>query len=157
MADYEIELVRAQPGAGDNLELVATLTGYPLEEIRAKAEPQLLKCSGWYGRDFIATFRALGFNCSQRFVPFDHNTDYPCLMRYQPTKRQMVREGIKHPWWNVMVYYRGRVYDPHYGIYAMHRTDAAALGLPEWWNHEAYRVTSMIQVWMGEEPVRVLR
>lgn len=152
---YEIEHVQVAEPEKACAAMVAMLTGLPLDEVWAKLPARLRKNDGWYSRDFIDTFRGLGYDCSPRFVKFDPDTRYPCLLRFGPTARGLVwrrarkrretgdpeaqlTEREKH-WWNVWVYYDGLVYEPRYtGPWLFH-----TMG-------KDVRPTSMMQVWISD-------
>lgn len=151
---YEIEHVHTAESEKERAALIAMLTGLEMAEVWTRLPARLRKDAGWYGRDFVATFRALGYDCSPRFVKFDPATKYPCLLRYGPSARGLVwarrrkrresgdptaqlTEREKH-WWNVWVYYDGLVYEPRYpGPWLFH-----TMG-------DYIRVTSMMQVWIS--------
>jgi len=150
MEKYEIEHQHNLTPEDECLVLISMLTGYPLEEVREQVEPRLRKAAGWYGRDFIATFRKMGYDCSPKFKPFDKDTPYPCLMRYGPSRMLLARETVERrrekgnpdlkpsPWWNVLVYYDGLVYDlDQPAPFPLHHLN------PD------YRITSMLQVWVS--------
>lgn len=152
---YEVEHVQATEPEKECAALIAMLTGLPLEEVWAKLPARLQKHCGWYSRDFSDTFRRLGYDCSPRFIKFDPDTKYPCLLRFGPTARGLVwrrawkrretgdptaqlTEREKH-WWNVWVYYDGLVYEPRYsGPWLFHTMD------------KGVRPTSMMQVWISD-------
>jgi hypothetical protein len=136
---YEIEHVAIEANEGFMSALISMLTGLPMEELRERLDASYYRGGGFYGRDFTRAFRLLGYDCSPKFKKFDPETPYPCLIRYRPTKREMVRLGIRKPWWSVYVYYDGLVYDPY---------------SPEPWffntMYKGYEVTSMLQVWLSD-------
>ncbi|HEX8657226.1 MAG TPA: hypothetical protein VF690_06820, partial [Hymenobacter sp.] len=110
---YEIEHVAIDGDDGFMLALISMLTGLPMEELRERLDARYYRRMGFWGRDFTQAFRLLGYDCSPRFKKFDPETPVPCLLRFAPTKRQMVIEGIKRPWWSVVVYCNGQVYAPY--------------------------------------------
>jgi hypothetical protein len=145
---YEIEHV---PHELAYVALVSILTGLPLDELRLLIPARLHTTDGWYGRDFAATFRSLGYDCSPDFkTKFDPATPYPCLLRYGPGKVLLARETIARRretgnpnlkpdrWWNVLAYYDGLCYDPH---------QAEPFKLSAF--NPALKITTMMQVWMG--------
>lgn len=134
MPKYEMEHQHHPEADDECLVLISMLTGHALEDVRGKVPPRLHKGHGWYGRDFIAAFRELGYDCSPKFKPFEIDTPYPCLMRYGPRKPASRKED----WWSVVVYYDGLVYDP-----ALPEPFALNLFNPD------YKITSMLQVWMS--------
>ena len=148
---YEIEHVQAVEPEKYCAALIAMLTGLALDEVWSRLPERLRKNAGWYGRDFVAVFRALGYDCSPRFQKFDPETKYPCLMRFGPTARQLVLDrraerqrtgnptATVRPWWNVWVYYDGLVYEPRYpGPWLFHT-------MPK-----NLKITSMLPVWISD-------
>lgn len=139
---YEIEFHGREECGHDCFALVYMLTGYGMNELIERL-PQRLHDKGWYGRDFREVFALLGFDCNPQFKKFDPATPYPCLLRFRPTKREIVRRkqaGMKYPnFWDCYVYYDGLVYSPDEGcVYPL------TLFNP------AYKITSMMQAWVGE-------
>lgn len=129
MPDYEIELVYF--GKGFHHEtIIGILTGYSLDEILAKC-PRGRNI--WFTRDYLDTFRALGFNVNPRFKDFDPETPWPCIMRCKCTMG-------KDTYWYGWVYYQGQVYSSH----------NEQLTFEEWIAEfgKRFRVTSMLQVWV---------
>lgn len=111
-----------------HLTIIGLLTGLDLEEIQAVTSNRKI----WYTRDYVHAFFKLGFNTNPRFVPFDPDTQYPCIMRC----RQKPDSGYWYGW----VYYDGMVYDTGNCFYTF----------DEWIEYfgNQYRVTSMLQVWI---------
>ena len=106
----------------------AMLTGLELDEI--------LKVTGkithWSGQAFVRAFQKLGYSCNNRFIKFDKNTGYPCLMRCHK-----IRKKENH--WYGFVYYDGYIYH-------------VSAGKITWalWNdwYPDLKITSMLQVWI---------
>ena len=123
---YEIDWPRNDCVENYHHHTIAMLTGLPIEEIKAKAPDRGL----WHTRDYIKTFRDLGFNCNDRFIKFDPNTPYPCIMRYTTP------EDKNH--WYSEVYYDGLVYSWN------NCSDLTSFKIlnPE------LKITSMLQVWI---------
>lgn len=152
---YEIEHVGPVEPERECAALIAMLTGLDCDEVWSRLPERLQKNCGWYGRDFVATFQQLGYDCSPRFIKFDPDTKYPCLLRFGPSPRGLVwrrnrkrretgdptaqlTEREKH-WWSGWVYYDGLVYEPRYeGPWLFHT-------MPK-----DVRVTSMLQVWLSD-------
>ncbi len=97
MLKYEIESVR-WPDLGGHAETIGTLTGLEKHEVAAaiKNLPD-----SWGGQLYIKVFRKLGFNTNPRFVKFDPETKWPCIMRFQSRNKGH---------WYAMVYYDHHLY-----------------------------------------------
>lgn len=128
---YEIEIVNFEDHFHDGDFLLqsefATLTGLEWEEIWDATHDVKIASGQW----FIKTFRKLGFNTNTRWIKFDKQTEFPCMMRCK------IPHDKKH--WAGWVYYDGHVYDIREG----------KLTWAEWnamWPN--YKVTSMLQVWI---------
>jgi hypothetical protein len=108
--------------------VIAVLTGHSIEDIIA-ASPTY---DSWAPRDYINTFRKLGFNTNNRFIKFNPETPYPCLMRY-------TRTDIDEPYWYGSVYYDHKVDE-----------GSARWAFDNWlkYHNGTIRVTSMLQVWI---------
>lgn len=126
MPDYELDYTRHYDNG--HYTNIAILTGLPIEEISA-ASPS---ASSWRGIQFIETFRKLGFNVNPRFIKFDRETPYPCLMRFKDLRD-------KERCWYAWVYYKTKVYT---GMGCWHRLDSLLELNPH------IKVTSMLQVWI---------
>lgn len=122
---YEIELVNF-PDHWFESE-IAMLTGLEFEEIRAVTRDVIR----WSGSQYVRIFRKLGYNTNARFVKFDKNTPYPCMMRCK------IPHDKSH--WAGFVYYDGKIYHPNEGILSWAEWNAM---------YPNYRVTSMLQVWI---------
>lgn len=141
---YEIEMAFF-PGEWF-YSLVGTLTGSSREEIAAAHAKGSGKKNA---RAMIETFKNLGFDCSSRFIPFDENTKYPCIMRVPCLSKTGKRTGS----WYAFGYYDGFLYS---------FTDLETMKYPvrirhvlgHKWVHlsnGAHPITSMIQVWVNTE------
>ena len=123
---YELDYLRSHDNG--HHEIIAILTGHEIEDIvAASSENQI-----WYPKMYIAAFRKLGFNCDDRFVKFNPDTDKPCMMRFK-------RNDIKESYWHAFAYYDHKVY----------------LGAGEWYKFDLFieanphfRITSMLRVWI---------
>jgi hypothetical protein len=139
MPKYEIEFVLDRKWFSQ--ALIMMLTGYSLAEVlkhtgKRRALP---------ARSFRAAFQALGYSCSDRFMPFDAQSSYPVLLRAlgPPKPQRMAASGRVRqppPDWYAFVYYDQKVYDPFHGITPL---DRFAESYPE------LRISSMIQVWVS--------
>lgn len=123
---YEIEHANFE-GHGFESE-ISMLTGLGFDEIIKVTG----KITRWSGRAFINTFQKLGYSCNQRFIKFDKNTPYPCMMRCHKIR-------VKESYWYGFIYYDGFVY----------HVDAGKITWALWndW-YPDLRVTSMLQVWI---------
>lgn len=112
---------------------ICSLTGLELEEVLQHTK----KIKTWRSRTYIDLFRELGFNTNHRFIKFDPDTKYPCLMR----TKEYGPEG-KH--WYGFVYYDHLVY-----MIGEDTEQVGAIGLNRF---KAYypqlKITSMLQVWI---------
>lgn len=125
---YELEIVSHYPCWWDSE--ICILTGLSLEEVR----PVTRNTTRWTGQQYIKVFRHFGFNTNDRFVRFDRKTKYPCMIRCR------VPNVKSH--WAGFIYYDGHIYHPEEG----------KLTWAEWnslWPN--YKVTSMLQVWIGTD------
>ncbi len=123
---YELDYTRSHPNG--HVEIIAILTGLPDEEIVASAPVEL----SWYPRNYIETFRKLGFNVSPRFKKFDPKCKYPCMMRFS-------RTDIKENHWYAYAYYDEKVYTGS-GVWC---------GFKEFYEcNPDIKITSMLEVWI---------
>lgn len=107
---------------------IATLTGLEFEEIYEITK----NVKRWSGSQYVKVFQKLGFNCNNRFIKFDKDTPYPCIMRCSKIR-------VKESHWYGFIYYDGNIYIPNYGTLTWAQ-----------WNsfYPNYKVTSMLQVWI---------
>lgn len=128
---YEIDtvtLLREDGGFWEIESQIATLTGLELDEIQAVTS----KVTRYNGQAFVNIFRQLGYSTNNRFIKFDKQTKYPCLMRTR-------KIGVKKYWFG-FVYYDDMVYIPG-NLYP--------LSWAQWNNmYPNHRITSMLQVWV---------
>ena len=127
MEKYELDEGRYHENEG-HITRIAILTGCEYEDIKLVAPDKKL----WKGTDYVKTFNKLGFNTNPRFVSFDKDTYYPCLMRYHN------KDELKY--WYAFAYYDGIVY----------QGCSMKCTLDEWLEAYGHRVviTSMLQVWI---------
>lgn len=134
---YEIE---AKCFPGYPLEtLVGTLTGLDYEDIKPRSE----KIKRWGGQTFVKLFRDLGYNVNPRFIAFDPETNYPCLMRCRSFDR-------KDPYWYGFGYYDNVIYDQDGDTYFTEEVFKTIRGKSYFVTKSGakLRVTSMLQVWI---------
>lgn len=133
---YEIEMVRSC--GWDYWEsMYATLTGLPKHEVWEKWPDSLRLAGSWGGQDFVRAARALGFNCNVRWVKFDPETPWPCILRLQDTT---LKSG-----WRSRLHHQGNVYHVDSGIIQPLEKFL--------FNCQHLRITSMLQVWMSTSNV----
>lgn len=137
MDKYEIEVVSYGDGLY-NQSVISSLTGLDFEESDEAVKSVKRLC--WSGQTYVQVFRKLGFNTNQRFIKFDPQTPYPCIMRCTNHKK-----GV----WYLFLYHQGMVYDIHGNSF--HITDTNEVSILngsyflKWYN---MKVTSMLQVWI---------
>ncbi len=137
MENYEIEVVFYGDGLY-NQSVISSLTGLDFEDSdkSVKEVKRLL----WSGQTYVQVFRKLGFNTNPRFIKFDPQTPYPCIMRCINHKK-----GV----WYLFLYHQGVVYDIHGNSF--HLNDPSEVSkmngsyFLKWYR---MKVTSMLQVWI---------
>lgn len=92
-----------------NRRLVIMITGYSFQEVTDVTG----QAERWYSRKFKESFRALGFNCSERFIKFDPDTERPAILRSVSSLPE------ESGGWFASVYYDGKVYVPGTGIFTL--------------------------------------
>lgn len=75
---YEIQVVSHGVGC-HNHSAICSLTGLSFEEVDHAIKRVNRRC--WSGQTYIKVFESLGFNSNPRFIKFDPNTPYPCILR----------------------------------------------------------------------------
>ena len=124
---YEIEMVAFPDHYCESF--IASLTGHDLQEILVAADGVKV----WRGREWIRTFRALGFNCNPRFKAFDPETPYPTLLR--------TKDPEDKKYWHPYIYNDGKIYHIHW--------DQEGITIDQWIKlNPGWRITSMLQVWI---------
>lgn len=121
--------------------MIGTLTGLPLEDI-LKVTSKMPEA--WSGQMYIKVLRKLGFNTNNRFVKFDPETPYPCIIR-------MKSHNPKDPNWYAAVYNDGTLYNQDQER-DFEREMRHVLGkyFTKTWQVDniILRVSSMLQVWI---------
>lgn len=107
--------------------IISMLTGLNLSEVCPHVSTQRLT-----GSAFKNIIQKLGFNTNQRFIDFNPETKYPCIMR-------VLQKGYNNGWY-AFVYYNQQVYWGCSPI-VMPFTEFIEL-------YSDCRVTSMLQVWI---------
>jgi len=134
---YEIEVVFYGDGLY-NQSVISSLTGLDFEE--SDEAVKSVKRLYWSGQTYVQVFRKLGFNTNPRFIKFDTETPYPCIMRCINHKK-----GV----WYLFLYHQGMVYDIHGKCF--HITDpneVSRLNGSYFLKWYGMKVTSMLQVWI---------
>ena len=125
--NYELDYTRLNDNS--HIQTIAILTGLSDEEIMAVTPKRNI----WMTRDYIAAYKQLGFNCNPKFVPFDDETYYPCMMRYKLKSKP-------NGYWYSEVYYDKKIY------FGGGEVSLFQQWKDEWaWN---FNITSMLQVWL---------
>ncbi len=134
---YEIEVVFYGDGLC-NQSVISSLTGLDFEDSDMAVKE--VKRLSWSGQTYVQVFRKLGFNTNQRFVKFDPETPYPCIMRCINHKK-----GV----WYLFLYHQGMVYDIHGNSFHLNDPDEVAKVngsyFLKWYG---MKVSSMLQVWI---------
>jgi len=122
---YEVQLTFL-PGYSFQSE-IAMLTGLEVDEIIEVTK----NITTWRGSTYIQIMQQLGYSTNPRFIKFDKETTYPCLMR--------TRKLGEKKYWYGWVYYDGFIYDTCFGKITWAE-----------WNEKRpnFRITSMLQVWI---------
>ena len=130
---YEIEY-RYFPESGHR-SLFSTITGLEPEEFDHLLKPSMT------GKQFINSFRSLGFSTNDRFVKFDPDTEYPVVLRCK---------GDSDRWWYSFMYYDGIIWDPHNNEFYKLKDikDMRYIKRRYYFTQYRLRITSMLQVWI---------
>jgi hypothetical protein len=136
---YEIELVTSN-GHDYWESLFATLTGLDKVEVWNRLPANIREARSWGGANFVQAARALGFNCNPRFIKFDPATPWPCILRCKPVDKEC-------RWWYSRVYHQGSVYQVGGQRPLIQKLEYFLRDNPQ------FRITSMLQVWMGHNTV----
>ncbi len=107
MGKYEIEIVDYGQGYMHQ-SILSSLTGLEFDEVDKVVRS--IRRKRWGGQTFIKAFQALGFNTNPRFVKFDPETPYPCILRCS---------GQNKGYWYVFYYNDGIIYDGHMHSFAL--------------------------------------
>ena len=129
LKEYELDSLRSCTNG--HHEIIGIITGCHRNDIK-KAAPEK---NAWCGKDYINTFRKLGFNTNNSFINFDPETKHPVMMRFS------VKEKPKNKtsYWHAYAYFNGKVY---FGAGEVVDFDTF-IDL-----YKEYSVTSMLQVWI---------
>ncbi len=137
MNKYEIEVVCYGPDLL-NQSVISSLTGLDFDEADQAVKSISLK--SWSGKTYIEVFQNLGFNTNPRFVKFDPNTHYPCIMR--------CRNHVKG-YWYLFLYHDSIVYDIHGNSFRLDDPyNVVKRNGSYFLTNYRMKVTSMLQVWV---------
>lgn len=137
MEKYEIELVFYGDGLY-NQSVISSLTGLDFED-SDKAVKEVKRLL-WSGQTYVQVFRKLGFNTNPRFIKFDPETHYPCIMRCINHKK-----GV----WYLFMYHQGMVYDIHGNSFPLNDpNEVSNMNGSYFLKWYGMKVTSMLQVWI---------
>ncbi len=127
---WELNPVRAPKSDLWMHALIATITGYDIEEIL-----QYLPAKERFSSsDMKSTIESLGYSCSKRFIKFDPNCENPSVMR-AVNKRD--KNGKQKSGWYPFIYYDRRVY----------YSDGSSCSLKRFISfHSDLRITTMLEV-----------
>ena len=137
MNKYEIEVVSYGPDLY-NQSVISSLTGLNFEE--ADQAVRSISRKSWVGQTYVKVFQNLGFNTNPRFVKFNPDTPYPCIMR--------CRNHVKG-YWYLFLYHDGMVYDIHGNSFRLYDPyNVASRNGSYFLKNYGMKVTSMLQVWV---------
>lgn len=137
MNKYEIEVVCYGPDL-HNQSVISSLTGLDFDE--ADQAVKSISRKSWSGQTYVKVFQNLGFYTNARFVKFDPNSPYPCIMR--------CRNYVKG-YWYLFLYHDGIVYDLHCNLFRLDDPYNVAFRNGSYFlKNYGMKVTSMLQVWL---------
>lgn len=117
---------------------LSTLTGLEFNEVHP-----FVKSTGkkqWGGQLYIKALQNLGFNTNPRFVKFNPETKYPCILRCRTHEK-----GI----WYLFYYCNGTVYDWWGNSFELTDiTNVACIKGSYFLKQYQMKVTSMLEVWI---------
>lgn len=134
---YEFEIVNyGRPYFHEST--LSTLTGLGFDEVHS-----IVKSIGkkrWGGQLYVKTLQNLGFNTNPRFVKFNPDTPYPCLLRCRNREK-----GV----WFLFYYCNGMVYDfCGHSFLLTNKFQVAVIKRSYFLKHSQMKVTSMLEVWV---------
>lgn len=117
---------------------LSTLTGLDFDEVHP-----LVKSIGkerWGGQLYIKALQNLGFNTNPRFVKFNPDTSYPCIIRCRNHEK-----GI----WYLFYFCNGIVYDWLGNSFLLtDKSHVAKIRGSHFLKQYQMKVTSMLEVWI---------
>lgn len=133
---YEVDIVCYGPDLY-NQSVISSLTGLDFDESDKAVKEIKRKC--WDGQTYVKLFQNLGFKTNPRFVKFDPNTLYPCIMRCRNDKKG---------YWYLFLYHDSIVYDLHGNSFRLDDPYNVAIRNSSYFlKLYGMKVTSMLQVW----------
>lgn len=117
---------------------LSTLTGLDFDEVH-----HMVKSIGkkrWGGQLYIKVLQNLGFNTNPRFVKFNSDTSYPCILRCRNHEK-----GI----WYLFYYCNGTIYDWRGNSFRLNdKTQVASINGSYFFKQYKMKITSMLEVWI---------
>ncbi|MCY4781434.1 hypothetical protein ORI89_17375 [Sphingobacterium sp. UT-1RO-CII-1] len=134
---YELEVVYYGPDLY-NQSVISSLTGLNFDE--ADQAVKSVRRKSWSGQAYVKLFQNLGFNTNPRFVKFEPNTPYPCIMRCRNDKKG---------YWYLFLYHDGVIYDMHGNSFRLDDPFNIVFCNGSYFlKLYGMKVTSMLQVWI---------
>lgn len=135
--EYEVIIADYGPGY-HNHSAISSLTGLTFGE--ADEAINKVNRKDWGGQTYVKCFQDLGFNTNPRFIKFDPETKYPCIMRCTNKKKG---------YWYLFIYNNGTVYDLYGNAFNFYSEKHVIqrngkIFLKDY----GMKVTSMLQVWI---------
>jgi len=121
-----------------NESVLSTLTGLEINEVH-----RLVKSIGkkrWGGQLYIKALQILRFNTNPRFVKFNPETPYPCILRCRNHQK-----GI----WYLFYYCNGIIYDYCGNSFLLiNKSQVAIIKGSFFLKQYQMKITSMLEVWI---------
>lgn len=135
--EYEFEIINyGQPYFHEST--LSTLTGLDFGEVH-----NMVKSIGkkrWGGQLYIKALQNLGFNTNPRFVKFNPDTSYPCILRCRNKEK-----GV----WFLFYYCNGIVYDWWGNSFQLNnKAEVARIRGSYFLKKYQMKITSMLEVWI---------
>ncbi len=134
---YEFEIVNyGRPYFHEST--LSTLTGLEFDEVHT-----FVKSTGkkrWGGQLYIKALQNLGFNTNPRFVKFNADSNYPCILRCRNKEK-----GV----WYLFYYCNGTVYDCWGNSFELtDKSHVATIRRSYFLKKYQMKVTSILEVWI---------
>ncbi len=117
---------------------LSTLTGLEFDDVHP-----IVRSIGkkkWGGQLYIKALQNLGFNTNPRFVKFNSDTSYPCILRCRNHEK-----GI----WYLFYYCNGIIYDGWGNSFELTNIDNVACIKGSYFlKQQQMKITSMLEVWI---------